>query len=423
MFHWTPNIRRERIFGMLPANIFERDGHGRSAGVGHSGSDGHPHGLRAARVSRLMLLVIGACFCSSVALGAQTSDTQTSEANTSWTSTTASQGDNANPTRTLESHTQTGNRTLDKRSVQRRGPNGSFEPYQDVETETVQVDPSTTRTTTRIFAQDANGAKTLVQVIDEEKHTLPGGDSKVVRATSNPDVNGRLQLVQRQIEETKKISEDMEETKATVMIPSINGGLAPARKVEERRTRGADNTVASQKTTLLPDGAGNWQVSEVRLATTKQEGKNSSTEEQVSRPDSEGKLGEVSRTVSKQSENASGDKRNTVETYSLDIPGSSRDGSLHLVERATTVQRTSSIGQQTTEQKVEQPNLGDPSSGLQVTTVTTDTVRPSPFGAQSTRTVQARDADGRLGIISVDIANSINIQAIQVQIAPSEKPK
>jgi hypothetical protein len=134
---------------------------------------------------------------------------------------------------------------------------------------------------------DGNGSKTLVQVIDEEKHTLPGGDSKVVRPTSNPDVNGRLQLVQRQIEETKKISEDVEETRATVMIPSINGGLAPARKVEERRTRGADNTVASQKTTLLPDGVGNWQVSEVRLATTKQEGKKSSTEEQVSRPDSE----------------------------------------------------------------------------------------------------------------------------------------
>lgn len=408
---------------MLSANIFERDGHGRSAGVGHSSSDGRPLGLRAALLRRLMLLVIGACSCCSVALRAQTSDTQTSDANTSWTATTASQGDNANPTRTLESHTQTGNRTLDKRSVQRRGPGGSSEPYQDVEMETVQVDASTTRTTTRFYAQDANRTKTLVQVIEEENHTLPGGDSKVVRATSNPDVNGRLQLVQRQIEETKKISENAEETKTTVMIPSINGGLAPARKVEERRTRGTDNTVASQKTTLLPDGAGNWQVSEVRLTTTKEEGKNRSTEERVSRPDSAGKLGEVSRTVSKQSESASGDKRNTVETYSLDIPGWSRDGSQHLVERATTVQHTSSTGQQTTEQQVEQPNIGDPGSGLRVTTVTTDTVRPGPFGAQSMRSVQARDVNGRFGIISVDIANSTNSQAIQVQIAPSEKSK
>jgi len=405
---------------MLPGQIFERDGHQRW--VGHQCSDDRRRALRAARFSQFMLLVIAAYLCSNVVLWAQTSDAQTSE-NKSWAATTESHGDKTNPTRTLESHTQTGNRTLDKRSVQRRGSNGSFEPYQDVETETVQVDPSTTRTTTRIFAQDANGAKTLVQVIDEEKHTLPGGDSKVVRATSNPDVNGRLQLVQRQIEETKKISEDVEETKATVMIPSINGGLAPARKVEERRTRGADNTVASQKTTLVPDGAGNWQVSEVRHATTTQEDKNRTTEERVSRPDSQGKLGEVSRTVSKESESASGDKRNIVETYSVDVPGSSRDGSLHLVERATTVQRIGSTGQQITEQQVEQPNLGDPRSGLQVTTVTTDTVRPSPFGAQSTRTVQARDANGSLGIVSVDITKSDDIPTVQVQIAPPEKPR
>jgi hypothetical protein len=370
-----------------------------------------------------MLLVVGAYFCRDVALWAQTSDAQTRDANKPWAATTESQGDNANPTRTLESHTQTANRTLDKRSVQRRGPNGNFEPYQDVEKETVQVDATITRTTTRTYGQDANGTKTLVQVTEEENHTLPGGDSTVVRAISNPDVNGRLQLVQRQIEETKRISENVEEKKSTMMLPSVNGGLTPAMKVEERHTRGANDTVVSQKTTLLPDGAGNWQVSEVRQATTRQEDKNRSTEERVSRPDSQGKLGEVSRTVSEESESASGEKRNTVETYSVDIPGSSRDGSLHLVERATTVQRTGSTGQQTIEQQVEQPNLGDPRSGLQVTTLTTETVRPGPFGAQSTRTVQARDANGSFGIVSVDMTKSDDIHTIQVQIAPSEKPR
>jgi len=407
---------------MLSWKILELDGHERSASVGHLCSDGRPCALRAARFSLVMLLVVGAFFRRDVALWAQTSDAQT-DANKSWVATTESQGDNANPIRTLESHTHTGNRTLDKRSVQRRGPNGNFESYQDVEKETVRVDATTTRTTTRTYAQDANWTKTLVQVIEEENRTLPGGDSNVVRAISNPDVNGKLQLVQRQIEETKRISENVEETKSTVMLPSVNGGLAPAMKVEERHTRGANDTTVSQKTTLLPDGAGNWQVSEVRQATTRQEDKNRSTEERVSRPDSQGRLGEVSRTVSEESESASGEKRNTVETYSVDVPGSSRDGSLHLVERATTVQRTGSTGQQTTERQVEQPNLGDPRSGLRVTTLTTETVRPGPFGAQSTRTVQARDANGNFGIVSVDMTKSDDIHTIQVQMAPSEKPK
>src|SRR5438067_878416 len=100
----------------------------------------------------------------------------------------------------------------------------------------------------------------------------------------------------------KGISKDVEETKTTVMLPSVSGGLAPAMKVEERRTRGANDTVESQKTTLFPDGAGTWQVGEIRQATTRQEGKNRTTEERVSRPDSEGKLGDISRTVSKESE-------------------------------------------------------------------------------------------------------------------------
>jgi hypothetical protein len=127
--------------------------------------------------------------------------------------------------------------------------------------------------------------------------------------------------------------------------------------------------------------------------------------------------------VSKESESASGEKRNTVETYSVDVPGSPRDGSLHLVERATTAQRTSSTGQQITEQQVEQTNPGDPGAGLRVTTLTTDTVRPGPSGAQGTRTIQARDANGGFGVVSVDTTKSDNVHAIQVQIAPSQKPK
>jgi hypothetical protein len=408
---------------MSTTNISERDEHGRSSQLGPRNTYGRPTPSRAAGLSLLMLFAVGAYFFSYPALWAETSDSQTDDADKSWTATTESQSDNVNPTRTTESHTRTGNRTLDSQSVQRRGLDGHFEPYQDIEKETVKVDAATERTITRAFARDADGAKILMQITEEETHTLPGGDWYVVRSTSDPDAYGKLQVVQRQIEETKKISKDVEDTKTTVMLPSVNGGLAPAMKVEELRTLGANNKVESQKTTLLPDGAGNWQVDEIWQATTRQEGKNRRTDERVSRPDSDGKLGEISHTVSTESESASGEKRNTVETYSLDVPGSARDGNLHLVERSTTSQRTNSTGQQTTEQQVEQPNLGDPGSGLQVITLTTDTVRPSSAGAQATRTIQVRDANGSFGVASVDTARSDNIYAIQVQIAPSENPK
>ena len=190
------------------------------------------------RSSQILLLAIGACFCVGLPLWAQSPDSQTADGNKSWTTTTESQSANVNPTRTTERHSQSGNRTVDKQSVQRRGPEGNFEPYQDVEKESVQVNAATVRTITRTYGW-ANGARTLLQVIEEEKQGLPGDESKVVRATSSPDVNGNLQLVQREIEETKRPA-TTEETKTTMMRPSVNGGLAPAMQVQERRTRGAN---------------------------------------------------------------------------------------------------------------------------------------------------------------------------------------
>ena len=374
------------------------------------------------RSANFILLTIATYVVSGVALWAQAPNSQTDSANTNWTSTTDSHSGDADPIRTVESHSQSGNRSIDKQSVERRGDDGGFVPYQDIEKETVQVDAATVRTTTRTFTRDADGAKKLVEVVEEEKHTA-GADSTVVRSTSDPDVNGNLQLIRRQTEQTTKTSPNVEEIKTTVQLPDVNGGLAAAVKVEERREHGANGAVESQKTTLLPDGAGNWQVGEIQRITTRQEGDRRTTDERISLPDSEGKIGEVSRTITNEASTGPGEQRNTVETYSISIPGAVTDGRLHLVERDITAQQTSATGQQVTQQQVEQANPGDPGSGLQVVTVTIDTVRPGASGAQATRTIQARDANGSLPVISVDTTKSDNIHAVQVQIAPSDAPK
>jgi hypothetical protein len=368
-------------------------------------------------------LATGMLFCASLAGWAQTPDPQGGDQNKSWKATTESEDSgNTNPTRTIESHTQNGNRTLDKQSVQRRGPNGNFEPFQDIEKESVQVNATTVRTVVRTFATDGKGQKTLVQMTEEEKRTPPGGKATVERTTSNPDLNGRFQVVRREIQDTKKTSPDVEETKTTVFLPGGNGGLAPAIEVQESRKQSGDHTVEFQKSTLFPDGNGNWQVGEARQGTIKEDGKNRVSEEHVSRPGSDGKLAEVSRTVAKEAESASGEKRNTIETFSTDVPGSAPDGKLHLVERVTTAGRTGSSGQ-ITEQQVENVNPGDPGAGLRVTAATTDTVRAGASGTQATRTIRIRDANGSLGVVAVDTTKSDNVHAVQVDIAPSNKPK
>jgi hypothetical protein len=365
-----------------------------------------------------MVVLASVLVCDNPSLLGQAADSQDASTNKSWTTTNDWQNSN---TRTVESHNQSGNHALDTQSIERRGFDGGFEPYVSVEKETVQVDSNTVRTVTRTYDQDTNGVKTLRLVTEEETHSRPDGSSNVVRSTSNADANGGLQLVQREIEDTNKIGENVEETQKTVLRPSVNGGLTPAKKVQERRTRDGNDTVNTETTTLVPNGAGNWQVREVRQ-TTEQGGKDSSKEEKLSRSDAEGNMGEVSHTVTKRTESSPGDSRTTVETYSVDVPGVTRDGRLHLVERATTVQQVSPSGQ-TTEKYVETPRPGDPTAGLQVTVEGMGTVRPDASGAVGTETVQMRDANDNLVTVSVDISKSTDSHILQVQMPPSDKTK
>jgi hypothetical protein len=313
-----------------------------------------------------------------------------------------------------------GNRTVDVQSLQVRGIDGSFQPFQDVETETVQVNATTTRVSTRTFVRDANGAKTLSQVTEEDRQTLPGGNSNVVRTTSTPGTNGNLQLVEREVQNTTKTGPDSQETRTTVMLPDISGAMAPSMQTQERQKRNG-NTVEIQKTTTLPDGAGSWRVIETRASTIKEDGTNRSTDERVSRPDAEGKLTEVTRTVRNESGNASGEKRKSEETYSVDVPGVSSDGSLHMVQRVTTTQHTTSAGQQTSRVE-EQHDLDATSGGLRMTAVTTDKVSLGGAEAKAIQTVQVPDGAGNLNVIFVDMTKANNANAIEVQIGPS-KPK
>jgi len=118
---------------------------------------------RALRLGRVLLMIGGLCCCA-LSLLAQTSDSiMTDQRNNSWTATTDLKSDDLGaqriPGRIIESHSQNGNRTIDERSIQIQGAEGHLEPYQEIETETLQVDANTVRTITRTFARDGNGRK------------------------------------------------------------------------------------------------------------------------------------------------------------------------------------------------------------------------------------------------------------------------
>jgi hypothetical protein len=374
-------------------------------------------------------LLIATVVCLAWPVVAQTqggSDSSTGDTNKSWSSTSEQQSasGNVNPTRSSIQHTESKGRTVDTQTLERIGMDGKYVPYLDVERESVKVDATTTRTVERTYGRDPDGQRKLMTVTEEETRSLPGGEQKVVRNVSNPDLNGGLQLVRREIQDTRQTSAKTQETRTTVLSPDVNGGLKPSMQIEEHQTKSSDHAVEFKKSTLLPDGAGNLQVMEVRQGTIKEEGtQGKTTEESVLRPDADGKLAVVERTVSKEAESAPGEKHETVETYSTAVPGAAADGSLHLTQRVTTVQRKRADGGQMTEQRVEERNPGNPGDSPRVTQKVIDIVRPGISGpANEKRTTLSLDSTGSLGVVWVDTGKTDNPAAIQVDTKTAPAP-
>jgi hypothetical protein len=366
--------------------------------------------------------MISVIFCVAVAVCAQAQDAQPNNANQSSTATTQTSVANTSPSRTTESHVKSGNQSVDRQIVEALGPNGQYQHSSETEKETVQVNATTTRTVVRTYSWDVNGQRNLEQVREEEARSSASGDVHVIRTTSNSDGNGNLQVVQREVADTRRTSPDVQETRTTTYLPNGNGDLTPSLQTQELQKRTADHRVEAKKTLLQPDSSGNWQVAEVKESTIKEGNKNRTSEEHISRPDSDGGLSEVSRTVGRETENAAGEKSTTVETYFTNAPGVAADGSLHLNWQVTTVQKTDAGGK-TTEQQRKQPNPNDPNGDAQVTAKTKYTVQYAATGTEETKTIQERDINGVFNVVSVEARKSDQTPAAQAQTAPSEKPK
>ena len=359
-----------------------------------------------------LVLCVGTTAC------ARAQNAQPNSTDESWTTTAQTSTANANPSRTMESHTKSGNRSVDKQRVQVLGPDGRYQPYVDMEKETIRVNATTTRTVEHTYNWDGNGQRKLALVTEEEAQTSASGDARVVRTTLSSDVNGKLQVVQREIADTKKTSPDAQETKTTVYLSDGNGGFSTSRQTEELQKRSADHQVEVKKTTLLPDGNGNWEVGEVREKTIQEGDNKRTTEEQVSRPDLDGRLSELSRTVVEENKTGTGESSNTVDTYSTVVPGVGGDGRLHLNQRVTTVQKKDS-DRETTEQQLEQANPDNPNADLQVRAKTKYTVHYAAPSTEQTKTTQASDGNGTFNVVSVETQKSDQIPPAQA----SDKPQ
>ena len=376
--------------------------------------------MSLSRFNPLLLILLATAFS-----GPQPVLAQTATGNGSWTSSSeqGSADGSINPTRTTVSHAGSADRDTDRTSVERLGPDGRYIPYSDTEKESLRINDTTVRTIEKTFGRDADGRRTLIQERQEETRTVAGGARQVTRTLSNPDGDGKLQVVQREVEDSKPVSPGVVVTNTTLMMPDVNGGFSAAVRTEGREIRSNDGTIESKKTTLITDGTGGWKLSEVRETSSKPgDGNVRTKEERVSRPDADGKLAEVERTVTKQSQESSGEKHATVETYSTNVPGVAGDNGLQLVQRETTVQRSSATSKSTV-RRVEQARPGAVGEGLQLTQEAIDIVRPNASGtAEQTRTILTTDSNGRMGQVWVDTGRTSDPAAVTVDTKAPVKP-
>ncbi len=344
---------------------------------------------------------IAAILCVGTVVCSYAQDVQPNNPNGSWTATTHTSMGDATPLRSTESHTTSGNRSVDTLRMDNLDLNGRYQPVSETETETVQADPATTRKVVRTYRWDENGQRNLTQVTEEEARSSAGGETHVVRTTSNVDPYGNFQAMEREIADTTQTNPDTQETKTTFYLLDADGVLTPSWQTEEAKNRNADHMVAMTKTTLRPDASGIWQVSDVKENIVKKDDVNRTSEERIWDSDSEGRLSEVLHTIDREEETASGEKRNTVETYSTQIPGVASDGGLHLSERVTTLQKKDS-GAEITQQQIEQPNPGDPTEGLQVSAKKESIAHSGSASAQQPQILEIRDVNGTFNVVSVE---------------------
>jgi hypothetical protein len=242
----------------------------------------------------------------------------------------------------------------------------------------------------------------------------------VSRTTSNADGNGELQVVQRALIDSKQLSPAARETKTTVFSADGSGSLAATVQIEERERKVDPATTEFTKSTSLADGAGHWTLSEQREGNSRQDAGGITKEERVMRPDSNGKLAMVERTVRKESTGGAA----TSEAYSTNVPGQAGDEGLQMVRRESTTQRTGAGGQLQTTKQVEQLNPGDPGAGLHMTQETIDIVRPGANGVpQQQSTIVTTDANGQVNAVWVDMGNSDQPAAPRVENKAAAKQK
>lgn len=347
------------------------------------------------------VVIILATFQLSMPATAQNA-TPDNQGPSSWIKATDVNASGLVPTRIRETHQEVNGRVIDTRTVEKLSVNGGYEPYDEIETESIQIDKSTVRVIQRRFGRNPDGSRTLITISEEQRSSTPDGRQKAVRTVSAPDLNGSFSVTQRVVSETVRSSPDTQQTTTTVMLPDVNGGFTVGSQTQRIEQQDQSGNTYFRESTQVPTVNGGLMTGEVIDGSVQKTGdKSSKREERISRSDINGGMSVTQHTVTREWESAPGNRHQETQVFSQ-APGSSTGNPLQVTQKATTEVRSDPGGGKISQQQLQQLRPGLPDEGISTTQIVVDISRPAGSGAtEEKQTVHTMEAGGTGPVVTI----------------------
>ncbi len=245
---------------------------------------------------------------------------------------------------------------------------------------------------------DTDGKLKTVEIVNED-HTKNGNVDEIQRATFRPDLNGRMQAQTVEQATITSLSKKEKLVEKSVYRLDVDGKLSLS-EMEEGSERQVDGNTTVKETSRQakdPNGAMSRIVT-TKETTTKPDPTSLQKETIIQRADEAGRLAVAEKVLETQSESPDGTRKYQRLVESRNVPLRSRSvdsRQLILYQRVTGEEKRLSDGSIQNTIQTESLDPVNPSNGLRLNEIVTETARPTENGKVSVeRVVKVRDVNG-----------------------------
>jgi hypothetical protein len=257
---------------------------------------------------------------------------------------------------------------------------------------------------------DSNGRLSPSEIVNEE-HRTQGAVEEIQRSFYRPDINGRMEAQTLENEVITTVSKREKQNSRALYRPSIEGKFSLAELEEGSERKISDTISLKESNRKLKDPNGRLALVEsLKETTTKLSDKSFKKESIVQQADENGRLAVTDKVIETQSENPDGTRKyerilesRTInpQIRNVNTPG------LTLSQRVTSEEKRLPDGAIENVTKVETLDALDPSRGLRLTEIVTETSKPVGNGKVAVeREVKSRDVNGNY-IVSLRVAETL----------------